>query len=158
MNLRDRKRAFWNLTICTSRCLTYCTTTIPHTSNPRSSRISHSATPLLLFPPCHPKVNYSSIIFFTSDYFGNLANTIPTIEVLWFQPWIRICSQIFSFFVNIWVLVQLINRPTRTNNQLYKNQNFAKLVTSYIRLWFWNPAKFQIRIRKKWNHNISNFL
>ena len=26
---------------------------------------------------------------------------------------------------NVWVFVQLIDRPTRTKNQLYKNQNIA---------------------------------
>ena len=32
---------------------------------------------------------------------------------------------------NVWVLVQLIHRPTRTKNWLYKNPNITKLETSY---------------------------
>ena len=32
---------------------------------------------------------------------------------------------------NVWVFVQLIHRPTRTKNQLYKNPNIALLETSH---------------------------
>ena len=32
---------------------------------------------------------------------------------------------------NVWVLVQLLHRQTRTKNQLYKNPNITKLETSY---------------------------
>ena len=39
---------------------------------------------------------------------------------------------------NVWVVVQLIHRPTRTKNQLFKNQNIDQLETS-SQLWYEDP-------------------